>query len=70
LPAAVDSWVDAIASLEMELGAPRRTARARARLYMALIRGLLLDVLATNDRRAAAEALEAFLEAAPPTLTA
>jgi AcrR family transcriptional regulator len=70
VPGAVDSWVDAIASLEMELGAPRRQARAQARLYVALIRGLLLDVLATNDRRATADALEAFLAAAPPTLPA
>jgi AcrR family transcriptional regulator len=61
LPGAVDAWVDAIASLEMEFGAAKREARARARLYVALMRGLLLDLLATHDRKGTADALEAFL---------
>jgi len=62
-PGAVEAWVDAIAALEMELGASKREARARARLYVALMRGLLLDLLATHDRKGTADALEAFLGA-------
>jgi AcrR family transcriptional regulator len=61
LPGAVDAWVDTIASLEMQLGAPKREARAQARLYVALMRGLLLDLLATHDRKGTADALEIFL---------
>jgi AcrR family transcriptional regulator len=61
IPGAVDAWVDAIAATEMELGTSQRIARARARLYLALMRGLLLDLLATNDRKGTADALEVFL---------
>jgi AcrR family transcriptional regulator len=67
LPGAVDAWVDALASLEMELGASSRDARARARLYIALVRGLLLDLLATHDRKGTADALDAFLTATAET---
>jgi AcrR family transcriptional regulator len=61
LPDAVTTWVDTVAAGERARGAPAAVARARARLYLALIRGLLLDLLATGDRRGTAAALDAFL---------
>jgi AcrR family transcriptional regulator len=61
LPGAVTTWVDMIAAGERARGTPAPLARARARLYLALIRGLLLDLLATGDRRGTAAALDAFL---------
>ena len=57
--------------LRRVLGAARqlpRDARAEARLGVAVIRGLLLDLLATGDRAALDEAVERFIllaEAAP-----
>jgi hypothetical protein len=51
----------------VELGIPADGARANARLWVAVARGLLLDLLATGDRRGVDEALEQFssqLEAA------
>jgi hypothetical protein len=50
-----------IAACERARGTAAPLARARARLYLALIRGLLLDLLATGDRRGTAAALDAFL---------
>jgi AcrR family transcriptional regulator len=61
VPEAVTTWVDAFARVERERGTPARQARARARLHVALVRGLLLDLLATGDRRGTADALDAFL---------
>jgi AcrR family transcriptional regulator len=61
LPGAVEEWVDAITAAQEETGVPRRTARTTSRLGLALMRGLLLDLLATGDRRATDEALEAFV---------
>jgi AcrR family transcriptional regulator len=61
LPEAVTTWVDMIAAGERARGTAAPLARARARLYLALIRGLLLDLLATGDRRGTAAALDAFL---------
>ena len=61
LPDAVTTWVDMAAAGERARGTSVPVARARARLYLALIRGLLLDLLATGDRRGTAAALDAFL---------
>jgi hypothetical protein len=44
----------------LELGLPADTARANARLWVAVARGLLLDLLATGDRGGVDEALEQF----------
>jgi AcrR family transcriptional regulator len=61
LPQLVDSWIDPVASLEEARGVPRAEARARARLGLALCRGLLLDLVATEDRGAVDEAFDAFV---------
>ena len=58
---AVTNWVHATAAIEERRGVPRRHARARARASLALFRGLLLDLLATGDRRGVDDALEAFM---------
>ena len=42
-------------------GVPRRDATPMARLMVAVMRGLLLDLLATGDRRGVDRALEAFI---------
>jgi AcrR family transcriptional regulator len=63
----VEQWLDPLTEFAVELGMPAGTARANARLWVAVARGLLLDLLATGDRRGVDEALEQFssqLEAA------
>src|SRR5215467_11243118 len=67
----VESWVAPVAAALVEAGADERTARADARLAVAVVRGLLLDLLATGDRAGVTEAYERFLHhvsatAAPP----
>ena len=57
----VDSWVDPLAELAVARGIPRATARADARLAVAVCRGLLLDLLATGDRKAVDAAFERYL---------
>jgi AcrR family transcriptional regulator len=58
----VDSWLDPIAELSVARGVPRATARAQARLGIAVTRGLLLDLLATGDVAEVDAAMEAFIE--------
>jgi AcrR family transcriptional regulator len=58
----VESWVAPIAAALVEAGADERTARADARLAVAVVRGLLLDLLATGDRAGVTEAYERFLQ--------
>jgi AcrR family transcriptional regulator len=62
----VESWVAPIAATLTEAGADERTARADARLAVAVVRGLLLDLLATRDRAGVDAAYERFLELARP----
>ncbi len=57
----VDSWVEPIAGFLIERGVPRSTARTEARLGVAVARGLLLDLLATGDRRAVDRAAECYI---------
>lgn len=64
LDGAVESWVTPIAHALVEAGADEKTARADARLSVAVVRGLLLDLLATGDREGVDEAFERFLRAA------
>jgi AcrR family transcriptional regulator len=68
----VESWVTLIAAALVEAGADERTARADARLTVAVVRGLLLDLVATGDRAGVTEAYERFLQhvSAPATPTA
>jgi AcrR family transcriptional regulator len=58
----VGSWVTLIAAALVQAGADERTARADARLTVAVARGLLLDLLATGDRAGVTEAYERFLQ--------
>ena len=58
----VDSWVDPVAEVNMTLGMPPDLARAHARLGVAVTRGLLLDLLATEDADAVDAAMEAFID--------
>ncbi|HYB89034.1 MAG TPA: TetR/AcrR family transcriptional regulator [Streptosporangiaceae bacterium] len=57
----VESWVAPVADALVKAGADERTARADARLGVAVVRGLLLDLLATGDRAGVDEAYERFL---------
>jgi hypothetical protein len=57
----VDAWVEPVAAYAIERGVPPAAARADARLGVAVIRGLLLDLLATNDRAAVDAALERYI---------
>jgi AcrR family transcriptional regulator len=57
----VESWVAPIAAVWVEAGVDLKSARADARLGLAVVRGLLLDLLATGDRAGVDEAYERFL---------
>ena len=59
---AIEPWVTAMTpAIAREAGLDDKTARAEARLVVAVTRGLLLDLLATGDRDAVTEAFERFL---------
>ena len=66
----VGSWVTPVADALVKAGADERSARADARLGVAVVRGLLLDLLATEDRAGVTEAHERFLTRAFATVTA
>jgi AcrR family transcriptional regulator len=57
----VDAWVEPIAAYSIARGIPEETARADARLGIAVTRGLLLDLLATGNREAVDAALERYI---------
>jgi len=61
----VDAWVEPLAAL-VAPGLPRDAARAEARLGVAVVRGLLLDLLATGDRPAVDAAMERYIAAIAP----
>jgi AcrR family transcriptional regulator len=56
----IETWLEANVALAATRGVAPATARVHARLGMAVVRGLLLDLLATGDRAGADAALEAF----------
>ena len=58
----VESWVAPVAEALVKAGADEQTARADARLGLAVVRGLLLDLLATGDRAGVTEAYERYLQ--------
>jgi AcrR family transcriptional regulator len=62
----VETWVDVIAAPAVHRGTPPATARAEARLAVAVVRGLLLDLLATGDRQGVDEALERYIASIAP----
>ncbi|MFF4472180.1 TetR/AcrR family transcriptional regulator [Streptomyces sp. NPDC001599] len=57
----VRDWLEPLATAEAEAGASPDEARNRARLGLATVRGLLLDLLATGDRAGVDAAMEEFL---------
>jgi AcrR family transcriptional regulator len=61
----VDAWVEPLAAL-VAPGRPQAEARAEARLGVAVVRGLLLDLLATGDRAAVDAAMERYIAAVAP----
>ncbi|MGA3145907.1 MAG: helix-turn-helix domain-containing protein [Acidimicrobiales bacterium] len=67
LDGVVESWVGPIANALVEAGTEPGTARADARLGVAVVRGLLLDLLATGERREVDEAFERYLQLTEPT---
>jgi AcrR family transcriptional regulator len=58
----VDSWLDDITAMGEARGMSYNTARASARLGIAVTRGLLLDLLATGDRAGVDAAVEHWIE--------
>ena len=61
----VDAWVEPLAAL-VAPDRPVAEARAQARLGVAVVRGLLLDLLATGDREAVDAAMERYIAAVAP----
>jgi AcrR family transcriptional regulator len=57
----VEDWVEPVAGIRERQGLDPAQARAQARLEVAVVRGLLLDLLATGDQVGVTEALERFL---------
>ena len=56
----IESWLEANDALATVQGIPPDVARVHARLGLAVVRGLLLDLLATGDRAGVNASLEVF----------
>lgn len=54
-------WLEPLAAAAVARGIPEPRARAHVRPGIAVTRGLLLDLLATGDREAADQAMDAFI---------
>lgn len=61
LDGVVSSWLDPAAERAEAMGIPADEARALARLGLAVTRGLLLDLLATEDRAGVDAAMELWI---------
>lgn len=57
----VDAWLAPLIEVNLRNGMPRDQAEPAARVGLAITRGLLLDLLATGDRKAVDAAMEHFL---------
>jgi AcrR family transcriptional regulator len=57
----VDAWLGPITAYWQRRGVPPETARAEARLGIAVTRGLLLDLVATGDREGVDAAFRRYL---------
>jgi AcrR family transcriptional regulator len=67
---AIEPWITALVpALMREVGLDGTTARAEARLAVAVTRGLLLDLLATGDRDGVTQAFERYLQHTDPNGT-
>lgn len=62
----VERWLEPVAERSLRQGVPQATARAHARLGVAVTRGLLLDLLGTGDREGVEQAMEHFFAMEPP----
>jgi AcrR family transcriptional regulator len=58
----LEPWIGPVATIYEQRGMSPRRARAAARLGVATTRGLLLDLLATEDRAGVDDAMELFIE--------
>jgi AcrR family transcriptional regulator len=58
----IDPWVVLLSGAFVAAGADEAGARADARLGVAVVRGLLLDLLATKDRQGVDAAYERYLQ--------
>ena len=58
----VQDWVEPVAQANVAVGLPEPLARAHARLGVAVVRGLLLDLLATGDTDGVDAAMLAFID--------
>jgi AcrR family transcriptional regulator len=56
----IEHWLQANVALTEPLGVPEEVARTHGRLALAVTRGLLLDLLATDDRAGVEAALDVF----------
>ena len=59
----VDHWVQPLTRIAVAQGKPEAQARAESRLGVAVVRGLLLDLLATGEREAVDAAMERYIAA-------
>lgn len=66
----IESWLGPAAAQAEALGVDPHDARAFARLGVAVTRGLLLDLLATEDRRGVDEAMEIWISSVVRSLKA
>jgi AcrR family transcriptional regulator len=57
----VEAWIEPAVDIAKARGVPPETATTYARLGLAVTRGLLLDLLATNDRDAVDAAMEQWI---------
>ncbi len=67
LDGVVESWVEPVAAALVRAGRPVREARASARLSVAVVRGLLLDLLATGEREEVDAAMERWIAMSAPS---
>ena len=57
----VESWLTPMVEANLRAGLSKTMAAADARLAVAVVRGLLLDLLATGDRTAVDQAMEQYI---------
>jgi hypothetical protein len=63
----VSSWIEPAAEILHAHGLSRADARTQARLNLAVVRGLLLDLVATGDRDGVTGAMDLFLHQSAAT---
>jgi len=72
LPGLVDDWLDVAVRLRLVWPGDDRTERARARAGLAIVRGLLLDLVGTENREGVDDAfreMRALIAAGAPAAT-